>query len=300
MRLPPALLALAAALISSTSAFAGEVDDIAIEADRLNQAACLAVAEQQAVNKAGVAMAEVSVLWVKVDEVFEAAAEPKPTFLLYWRGVLAQCLDRNELALSDLEGFVEAEAGKPGSADLVKDATRRIVRLERAVAGIVDRPQPPIVVVGLTGGYQRIEAPAVAGWNYGVAALDVSVRIKGAFAVMAFLRAGVSDLNTASDGALLLDSDGNQSRSVLSLFGVGPLLRFAGPVYGYVGLLLQLAPDAWGLLGSPFLVGAAITGGIEIPLGASPLGLRFGGEVGNLHSSITVRGTGGVFLRFGE
>ena len=296
----PILASLALLLLTAPCALAGEADEIAVEADRVNQAACLDVAEQKEVNKAGVAMAEVSVVWVKVDEVYAAAPAPKPTFLKYWRGVLGQCLDRNELALTDLQAFAEAEAENPGYDDLVKDAQKRIVRLKRALAGIVDRPQPPVFMLGLGGGYQRIEAPSVHGWNYGLVSLDASFRIKGPFAVMAFLRAGISDLNADSDGAALIDSEGNSGRSVMPLFGVGPMLRFAGPVYGFVGVLLQLSPDSWGLLGSPLLAGAAITGGVEIPFGDSPMGLRLAGEVGNLHASITVRGMGGMFLRFGE
>ena len=104
---------------------------------------------------------------------------------------------------------------------------------------------------------------------------------------------GEEDVDADSEGAPLIDSEGNNGRSVMPLFGVGPMLRFASPIYGFVGLLLQLSPDSWGLLGSPFLAGAAITGGVEIPFGESPLGLRLSGEVGNLHASITVRGMGG-------
>ena len=138
------LASLVLALLVAPAALAGEADDIAVEADRVNRAACLDVAEQREVNRAGVAMAEVSVVWVKVDEVYAAAPAPKPTFLQYWRGVLGQCLDRNELALVDLQAFAAAEADNRGYADLVKDARKRVARLDRALAGIVERPQPPI------------------------------------------------------------------------------------------------------------------------------------------------------------
>lgn len=274
--------------------------DVAVEADRVNRAACLDVAEQRAVSAAGVAMAEVSQVWVQVDAVFEAAAVPRPTYLRYWRGVLGQCLDRNELALGDLQAFVAAEASNAAYADLVRDAEKRIVRVERSLAGVVERPPPPLLMIGLGGGFQRLEAPSVGGWDYGLVSVDASFRLKGPLALTAYLRLGVSDLQLDSQGGLLLDADGRPQRSVLPVFGLGPLLRFGGPVYGFVGALLQLAPSPEDALGAEFLVGGAVSGGVEIPFGDAPLGLRVSGEVGNLNASISVRAVAGLFVRIGE
>jgi hypothetical protein len=293
---------LLALVLLAAPAFADEASELAMEADRLNQESCLDVAEQREVNKAGLAMAQVSVLWVKVDEVFTAAPEPKPNYLQYWRGVLGQCLDRNELALADLEAFAASEADNPGYADLVKDSKNRIVRLERAIAGVVDRPVQPFFILGLGGGYQRIEAPGVekGGWHYGVAALDVSFRLKGPLALMGFARLGWSEETRDTTDE---EADGDAELRTFSLqtaFGLGPMLRFAGPVYGFVGVLLQVAPNGQPTFDSPVLVGAALTGGLEIPFPDTPLGVRVYGEVGNLNDSITVRGMGGMILRMGE
>ncbi len=295
-----ALVLLAALLLLPTLAAAGEVDDAALNADRVNQDACLAVGEGREVNEAGVAMAEVSAVWVEVDRVLEAAPEPKPSFLQYWRGVLGQCLDQDELALKDLQAFVEQESGNAVYADLVRDGKQRITRLERSLAGIVDRPTPPLLVISLGGGYQRMEAPSLTGWNYGVASVDVSVRLIGPLALTGFLRLGVSDLNLDSEGEPVAYDDGQPGRSVLPVFGLGPLLRFAGPVYGFVGLLAQFSPDDHQQLNTPFLAGATLTGGVEIPFGDAPLGVKAWGEVGFLHASITLRGMGGLFVRLGE
>lgn len=291
-----------ALLLLAAPASADEASDLAVEADRLNQAACLDVAEQREVNKAGVAMAEVSVLWVEVDKVFTAAPAPKPTYLQYWRGVLGQCLDRNELALADLQAFVAAEEANAGYADLVKDSKNRIVRLERALVGIVDRPVQPFFILGLGGGYQRVEAPSVpgGGWHYGAAALDVSFRLKGPLALMGAVRLGWSEESKNTDGEETDGDPDTMSFSLQSTFGVGPVLRFAGPVYGFVGVLLQIAPNDQPTFESPVLVGAALTGGLEVPFPETPLGVRFWGEIGNLHDAITIRGMGGLIVRIGE
>jgi hypothetical protein len=294
-------------LLLAAPAFAGEADKIAMEADSVNQAACLDVAEQTAVNKAGVAMAEVSVVWVKVDEIYSASPEPRPAYLLYWRGVLGQCLDRDELALADLRAFATTQASNAAYAGLVKDAERRILRLERRAAGVVERPVPPLFFASLGGGYQRIEAPASDGWDYGLVSVDASVRLVGPLALTGFLRFGISGPNVTEDGSALIEyeggvvgSEGNPGRSLLPLFGVGPLLRFDGPVYGFVGLIGQFSPASAGVLDTPFAAGAALTGGVEIPFGQAPLGLKVWGEVGFLHASITARGMGGVFIRAGK
>ncbi len=272
-------------LLFVSLAFAGPADDAAIEADRVNQAACLDVAEQRAVNKAGVAMAEVSVVWVRVDEVYTAAPAPKPKHLLYWRGVLGQCLDRDELA----------------RADLVRDAKRRITRLERGDDPGWDNATLPRVVLSFGGGLQRQEAPDVAwGWSFGEASFDGSVRLAGPLNLQGFLRFGVSEEHTDREDNPLGDGENGRIYSLQPLFGVGPILRFAGPPYGFIGLLAQFAPTEFSHLGSEFLVGAALTGGVEIPFGTSPVGAKLWGEVGFLNASVTLRGLGGIFVRIGQ
>lgn len=50
-------------------------------------------------------------------------------FLLYWRGLLAQCLSKEEEAVSDLEGFAAAASNDPAYRPQVADARRRLRRL---------------------------------------------------------------------------------------------------------------------------------------------------------------------------
>lgn len=68
----------------------------------------------------------VAPVWQQVNEVY---AEEEQSFLLYWRGLLAQCLGQVEQCVADLEGFVEAE-GETGNLEaMVRDANRRLRRL---------------------------------------------------------------------------------------------------------------------------------------------------------------------------
>ena len=63
-----------------------------------------------------------------------AHAETEQAFLLYWRGVLFQCLGQYERAKDDLEAFVEAEKGSNVYVDQVQQAKLRLERAGRQVA----------------------------------------------------------------------------------------------------------------------------------------------------------------------
>jgi len=73
-------------------------------------------------------IATVGEVWAQVSEQYERSRE---TYLLYWRGVLAQCMDQEARGLDDLKGFVTRAGSSTLWIDLVKDANRRIRQLER-------------------------------------------------------------------------------------------------------------------------------------------------------------------------
>lgn len=74
------------------------------------------------------AVAEVAAAWADVGRAHEA--QPLP-YLLYWRGVLGQCLSQDERALLDLRRFVGLAREDAEQAAVVEDARRRIRMLER-------------------------------------------------------------------------------------------------------------------------------------------------------------------------
>ena len=77
-------------------------------------------------------VAVVSDVWARVSAELEAS---KKVYLLYWRGVLAQCLNQNERALIDLKKFIVERQDSTLWPDLVDDSKKRVKRLERKAEG---------------------------------------------------------------------------------------------------------------------------------------------------------------------
>ncbi len=97
------------------------------DADEISQEYCGNVASRK-VTTAADALMRVGEVWHRVSEVYEST---HASYLLYWRGVLAQCLGQ-EAAKADLEGFIESEGGNRMLAPLAKEAKARLARIGRA------------------------------------------------------------------------------------------------------------------------------------------------------------------------
>ncbi|MBJ95756.1 MAG: hypothetical protein CMP23_14945 [Rickettsiales bacterium] len=82
----------------------------------------------------------VSDTWVRVSERYDFSGE---SYLLYWRGVLAQCMDQEDRALVDLQEFVAGSEGNVLWITLVRDAERRIRRLGGTTETNNKRPSSP-------------------------------------------------------------------------------------------------------------------------------------------------------------
>jgi hypothetical protein len=76
--------------------------------------------------------------WAEVDEAWQASREAS---LLYWRGRLAQCLEKDERALADFAAFIEAKADDPDYVQQVEDARRRMRFLH--VGDVEEAPAGP-------------------------------------------------------------------------------------------------------------------------------------------------------------
>ncbi len=64
--------------------------------------------------------------WKDVDTSYKQHHE---NYLLFWRGVLAQCLGRNDTAGDDLQQFVRVQSARGGFHDLIQQANNRLKRL---------------------------------------------------------------------------------------------------------------------------------------------------------------------------
>ena len=116
---------LIAALLSSTAAFASSADDAAIAAYNANQEHCASVFAR---NRSDIAEAIQAVTPV-IAQVDTAYKETNADYLLYWRGVLFQCIGQEETATEDLEQFIEVSKDNPLLAQQVRDTRARLIRL---------------------------------------------------------------------------------------------------------------------------------------------------------------------------
>jgi len=133
----PRLLPLCLALLvlsPASEAYADPSIDVATKASQMNQEECANVHNVSKQQVSALGMQKVVEVWAEVGQVYER--EGKAPYLLFWRGVLAQCLGRHELAVLDLESFVATQKGQTMFADLVRQSKTRLKRLGgRAKAG---------------------------------------------------------------------------------------------------------------------------------------------------------------------
>ncbi len=90
------------------------------------------------VTRHATSVSKVAPAWAAVSEAYEAEGE---AFLLYWRGVLAQCLDYQDKAKVDLQAFVVQFMKEAENAAQLRDARARLRRLGVRLGGLA-RPGP--------------------------------------------------------------------------------------------------------------------------------------------------------------
>jgi len=127
-----ALVGAALLLLSPGPVWANEAVDAATQAAGINEAHC-ADLHSLNIEQSADSYPKVSEAWGRVSQVYEKSGEP---YLLYWRGVLAQCLGQSELAINDFQSFVQSQEGLGLFASLVRKAKTRLRRLgSQASAG---------------------------------------------------------------------------------------------------------------------------------------------------------------------
>ena len=294
-------------------AAADQTEELAARAWEVHQAQCAELAAGSDASAAD-SMVEVTEVW---REVITAYEETGAGFLLYWRGVLAQCLGQPERAAEDLQLFVALEQLEEAFMPQVRDARTRLRRMgitideptaeELAAARELDRTdrsalsrrsrglkvaartsRTPFFLVGFAGGYQR-----TAVYNYGLFGVDLSIRLVGPLRLEVSSRGGVSVSHTNAAGEV--EPTG---RYLLMAIGLGPTLQFDGPVRPRVGVWFQIAPNGSEVGGGKVLPGFVVHGGVDLPLRGSPVALRPAIEAGMLGLMPTVRGLLELVLGF--
>lgn len=150
--------------LASSAVAASPTEDAALLAAEVTETHCTAVAGGDS-KGAGQAMQPVTEAWVRVSAALEAS--PKP-YLIYWRGVLAQCLSQEERAEADLVEFGSWFADASASdrriyAQLDRDARSRLLRLRRRSGGA--RVELGPVVGGVAGVGAGVALGGLAAWQ---------------------------------------------------------------------------------------------------------------------------------------
>ena len=287
-----ASLVLLLALALPVTALAGPAEEAAMEAYAFQQSYCADVAGASSTTTATEALSQVTTVLNRLSRIYD---QHQSTFLLYWRGVLLQCVQYEERAAADLEAFLADETVDVTFPSLARDARRRLRSVTRKLEGTgeVEYLAPPLTL-GFSGGYQLAAAPG-APYHYGYAGLDVSIRLVGPLRLVVFARPAIT-APLRHESGLLAEPE---QRATLLTFGLGPALRWEGPVRPGFSLRLQVAPNDSGFSDAKVLVGAVLAGGVDIGLGRSPLAIRPMAEVGFLGRTFTLRGGLQIVVAFG-
>ena len=133
---------------------------LAVEAQQVLSRYCAEAAGRE-YTRAAESVAAVSDVWARVSGQLEVS---KKVYLLYWRGVLGQCLSQEEKALEDLQTFVRAREGSELWAGLVVDAQRRVRRLQDK-SPLPTGPKPGVVLgIALGVGAAALAVGAGLSW----------------------------------------------------------------------------------------------------------------------------------------
>lgn len=124
-------------------------DDAALLASQVHDAYC-ADAGSADRERSAEALANVAPAYGTLSAAWKASGDDH---LLYWRGLLAECLSREAEAEEDLEAFLLSTGDDAAYAAPAKDARRRLTRLKR-LRGAADVPPwaPGVALLGAGAG----------------------------------------------------------------------------------------------------------------------------------------------------
>lgn len=149
-------------LLLATPAAADELSAVAAaeSASTAHERWCSDVAAARS-TRSFEASAEVSAVLADVSRAYDR--EPV-VWLLYWRGLLAACAEREERAIEDLQTFIATAEGEASLTTQLEDARRRLRRLQLGGAPKVQSAPPTLGLgIGLLAGGGVLGG--FAGWQ---------------------------------------------------------------------------------------------------------------------------------------
>lgn len=221
------LLALALAHGRHAAAQETDVAPLAVHANDANLEHCAEI-YQQDVALAARGYQRVAEVWEAVDLGYRESGD---STLLYWRGVLAQCLGQRELAQGDLDNFVNWTEGVDDAelAAMVTDAEARLKRLEATAPVAVSRPSRRKVGAALlvSGGAITVTGFAVnlVAYQRGRGLSEQDPYLSTRDAGIAGLIVGFSGVGVVVTG-LLMAALPERKAAAISL-SVGPVTSFS-------------------------------------------------------------------------
>jgi hypothetical protein len=117
------LITIAIVLLPTAARAQSAAQDVAARASQVHAQYCAEVASTSDEGTAARGIVEVGEVWAEVAEVHAATGA---SWLLYWRGVLAQCIGQDERAAEALIGFVESSPEADGMNTMDRDARKRL------------------------------------------------------------------------------------------------------------------------------------------------------------------------------
>lgn len=228
-------------LLLAAPAFAGP-SEVAQQAQEAHERHCKDVSGSR-VDLAAEALAQVSQHWAEVDRVYRDGGT---LYLLYWRGVLAQCLGQEDRALPDLQRFASAATDVSRLAGMREDAVRRVRRLEQKETS----GPAPAGIAAIGGGLAA--GAAVAG-------ISGAVSLSDAFATGETI---VAEAHSSSELGLLVDEGDRQANTGMALLAVAGVLAAAS------GVSFGLAANAGSRSRAAVLV-APTRGGLALVIGGT-------------------------------
>lgn len=199
-------------LLPTTSWAQSAAEQIAARAQRAHEQHCANVAGSDDEGAAARSISEVGAVWAEVAEVHKATGA---SWLLYWRGVLAQCLDQDERAADALIGFVESDPTSAGMGAMVRDAENRLSRLRPDYAPPKPAKVPP------TPEQRRRTGEIGAGLALGAAGAGAGSGV--GFGQFSATRAAVNTtvLTTSEIDGLIVQGDGQIAAGIGLALGAG-------------------------------------------------------------------------------
>ncbi len=285
MRLLASLVLLS--LLAPRPVRAGPAEDAALRATEIRDQHCADTAQDRASGVTGALAAVVPVL----DEVSRVYDETAAAFLLYWRGVLFECMGREDRAIDDLQRFADGDENQAQLPQLVQDAERRLRRLGvgRSVGGDAPSFAAPRVTIAAGGNYELLAD--ASPYHYGGGGLQGSVGLVGPLRLLAFVRLSVGPPHGGVDAP---------ERSGLVPWGVGLAARIGDDAALRVGGVATFALDGDEVGGYGLLAGASALFGGAFQLGPIPLELQPEVRAGFLGARFHLTGGVSVAVRIGS